>query len=124
MRWNTWFFLASLLAGLGVMAGAFGAHGLQDRLTAKDLNTYEVAVRYQMYHALGLFAVAWLASHGATAAGSVAGWSFLLGIVLFSGSLYVLVFTGLRWLGMITPLGGVAFLIGWAALAVAAWKAA
>jgi uncharacterized membrane protein YgdD (TMEM256/DUF423 family) len=114
-----WFAAGAVLAGLAVAAGAFGAHGLRDRLSPGDLATFETATRYQMYHALGLLAVAW-AHHRGAAAAPVAGWSFLLGIVLFSGSLYLLTLCGLRGMGAVTPLGGVAFLAGWAALA---WSA-
>lgn len=112
----------ALFAGLAVAAGAFGAHALEARLDERMLEIWETAARYQMYHGLGLFAVAWLASqtqHGAT---SVAGWSFIAGILLFSGSLYVLAISGVRWLGAITPLGGLAFLVGWVACIVAATR--
>jgi uncharacterized membrane protein YgdD (TMEM256/DUF423 family) len=111
------FALGSVLAGLAVGIGAFGAHGLRNVLSADDLATFETGVRYQMYHALALLAVAWAATRWETMTVVVAGWSFVAGIVLFSGSLYLLVITGPRWLGAITPLGGVAFLIGWALLA-------
>jgi uncharacterized membrane protein YgdD (TMEM256/DUF423 family) len=111
------FVLGSVLAGLAVALGAFAAHGLRSVLSPTDLATFEVGVRYQMYHALALLAVAGaVARWGATTA-VAAGWFFAAGIVLFSGSLYLLVLTGPRWLGAITPLGGVAFLVGWALLA-------
>jgi len=115
------FTLGSVLAGLAVGIGAFGAHGLRNVLDANDLATFETGVRYQMYHALALLAVAWAATRWESTTVVVAGWSFVAGIVLFSGSLYLLVITGPRWLGAVTPLGGVAFLIGWALLA---WTAA
>jgi len=115
------FTLGAVLAGLAVGFGAFGAHGLRGTLDANDLATFEVGVRYQMYHALALVVVAWAASRGESAAVIWAGWLFVAGIVLFSGSLYFLVLTGPRWLGAITPLGGTAFLAGWALLA---WSAA
>ena len=97
-------------------AGAFGAHALRDRLTPADLATFETAARYQMYHALALLAVGLLTDRGVTRAGA-AGWLFLAGVALFSGSLYLLVLTGQRWLGAVTPFGGVAFIAGWVALA-------
>jgi uncharacterized membrane protein YgdD (TMEM256/DUF423 family) len=111
------FALGSILAGLAVAFGAFGAHGLRNTLSVDDLATFETGVRYQMYHGLALLAVAWAATHWESTLVTVAGWSFVAGIVLFSGSLYMLVLTGPRWLGAVTPLGGVAFLVGWALLA-------
>lgn len=115
------FFLGSLLGGLGVGLGAFGAHGLRRRLSEERLQTFEIAVRYQIYHALALLAAALLAEWlpGARLA-AAAGWLFLTGVLLFSGSLYILVFTGQRRWGAVTPLGGVAFVLGWACLALAA----
>jgi uncharacterized membrane protein YgdD (TMEM256/DUF423 family) len=101
---------------LAVALGAFGAHGLQGRLSPAQLETFETAVRYQMYHALALLLVAALAGRGGVQGGALAGWGFTVGIVLFSGSLYLMLATGQRWLGAVTPIGGVAFLIGWAAL--------
>jgi uncharacterized membrane protein YgdD (TMEM256/DUF423 family) len=110
--------LAAIFGFLGVALGAFGAHGLQGRLTAGDLSIFETAVRYQMYHALALLFVAVFLSRGGAASGvSVAGWGFSAGIILFSGSLYLMLLTDQRWLGAVTPLGGLAFLVGWAALA-------
>jgi len=115
---TTFGFLGAVFGFLGVALGAFGAHGLQGRLTAGELTTFETAVRYQMYHALALVLLAVLLHRGvATSSGSLAGWGFSAGIVLFSGSLYLMLLTGQRWLGAVTPLGGVAFLVGWAALA-------
>ena len=99
-------------AGLAVAAGAFAAHGLRDRLEARALEIFETAARYQMYHALAMILAAVIATSGA----KTAGWIFQVGIVVFSGSLYVLALTGVRWLGAITPLGGLAFLAGWALL--------
>jgi uncharacterized membrane protein YgdD (TMEM256/DUF423 family) len=111
------------LSGLvAVAAGAFAAHGLKARLGPDLLAVFETGARYQMVHALGLAAVAWAASRFPGAAAAWAGWLFLAGTVLFSGSLYLLALTGARWLGAVTPLGGVAFLGGWAALAWAAWR--
>lgn len=115
------FFAAgSISAFLAVALGAFAAHGLKGRLTPDMLATFEVAVRYQMYHSLALIAVAWAASYWPQSSAGTAGWFFLAGILIFSGSLYILTITDLRWLGAITPIGGVAFLIGWLLLAWAA----
>lgn len=114
--------LGAVLAGLSVAAGAFGAHALRQQLEPRMLEVFETAVRYQMYHGLGLFAVAWLYQQTQSQAAQVAGWAFLAGILLFSGSLYAMVFTGMRGFGAVTPIGGVAFMIGWVALAVAALK--
>lgn len=116
------FFLAfGASAGfLAVTAGAFGAHALRGKLAPADLDIFETAVRYQMYHSLALVVVALLASRGAGFPVHLSGWMFGAGIIIFSGSLYVLVLTGTRWLGAITPIGGVCFLIGWACLVWAA----
>jgi uncharacterized membrane protein YgdD (TMEM256/DUF423 family) len=111
------FLLGSVFAGLGVLLGAFAAHGLRNTVSANDLATFEVGVRYQMYHAFGLLAAAWAAARWPGGVALTAGWFFVGGIILFSGSLYVLAITGPRWLGAITPIGGTAFLIGWALLA-------
>jgi uncharacterized membrane protein YgdD (TMEM256/DUF423 family) len=115
---RTFLAVGASLAGLAVALGAFGAHGLRAVLSPSDLATFETGVRYQMYHALALLAVAGLAQRwpGAPTL-AAAGWCFVAGIVVFSGSLYVLVLTGPRWLGAVTPLGGVAFLLGWLLLA-------
>jgi uncharacterized membrane protein YgdD (TMEM256/DUF423 family) len=111
------FSLGSLLAGLAVAAGAFAAHGLRARLTPEMLAVFETGARYQMYHSLALLAVAFASTRWPAGSAPVAGWLFVAGIVVFSGSLYLLAVTGVRWLGAITPLGGLAFLLGWAALA-------
>ena len=116
------FALGSLAAFLAVGLGAFGAHALKQRLTPDLLAIFEVGVRYQVYHALALLAVAWATSRWPGAWVHAAGWLFLAGIVVFSGSLYVLSLTGMRWLGAITPLGGLAFLTGWLCLAWGAWR--
>lgn len=109
---------------IGVGAGAFGAHGLSSYFTQyPELEgTFDTAVRYQIIHGLALFAVAWIATHWPGSLSTWAGTLFVLGIILFSGSLYLLVLTRTSWLGAITPLGGVAFLAGWACLFVAAWR--
>lgn len=109
--------LGASFGGLAVLLGAFGAHALRARLSPEDLATFEIGVRYQMYHALALIVVAWATTQWDSATVPAAGWAFTTGIVVFSGSLYLLVFSGMRWLGAITPIGGVAFLIGWALLA-------
>ncbi|HEX5581070.1 MAG TPA: DUF423 domain-containing protein [Gemmatimonadaceae bacterium] len=114
--------LGALSAGLAVAAGAFGAHALRARLSVGDLATFETGVRYQMYHALALLAVAWIAHQWPGGLPRAAGWLFVAGTVIFSGSLYTLVLTGQRWLGAVTPIGGVAFLAGWACLAAAALR--
>ena len=133
-----WLTTGAIFAGLGVALGAYAAHGLEDVLksvyaesdkrliaglevpaTWKYLQDFKTAAEYQLTHALALLAVGLLARDRSPRLLTVAGWSFLGGIVLFSGSLYVLVITGVRVLGAITPIGGVLFLIGWASLAVA-----
>jgi uncharacterized membrane protein YgdD (TMEM256/DUF423 family) len=113
---RTFFATGALLAGLAAAAGAFGAHALRDRLAPDMLAIFETAARYQMYHALALLAVAWATARWPESSAVLAGWLFVAGIVVFSGSLYVLAFTGVRWLGAITPLGGLCFLGGWALL--------
>jgi uncharacterized membrane protein YgdD (TMEM256/DUF423 family) len=115
------FAAGSVAALLGVALGAFGAHALRDRLTPDLLTVFETGVRYHFYHALGLLAAAYAAARWPDGAAGLAGWLFIAGIVLFSGSLYLLALTGTRWLGAITPLGGLAFIAGWAALAWTAW---
>ncbi len=110
------FALGSVSALVAVAAGAFGAHGLRARLTPDLLAVFETGARYQMYHALALLAVGWALTRWPGPWPVQAGWLFVAGTVLFSGSLYVLALTGARWLGAITPLGGVAFLAGWTCL--------
>lgn len=112
--------IAAILAGLSVAAGAFGAHALRARLEPDLLQVFETGARYQMYHAIGLFVCAWLISSGPSIWAERAGWAFIIGTVLFSGSLYALALTGVRVLGAVTPFGGVAFLAGWVMLAIAA----
>jgi uncharacterized membrane protein YgdD (TMEM256/DUF423 family) len=113
------FGLGALSALVSVAAGAFGAHALRARLTPEYLAVFETAARYQMYHALGLLAVAWAITRWPRALPVWAGWLFVLGTVLFSGSLYVLALSGVRWWGAVTPLGGAAFLVGWLCLVLA-----
>ena len=120
---RTFFLIASLFGGLSVALGAFGAHALRDRIEASLLANYQTGVSYMFYHALALFAVAWAISRWPGSNLPVwAGWLFVLGIAIFSGSLFVMAFTGLRWLGAITPIGGVAFIAGWLLLAWTAWQ--
>ena len=121
---RVFFGLGALSALLAVAAGAFGAHALRERLAPDMLAVFETGARYQMYHALGLLAVAWAVARWPGSAAGLAGWLFLAGTLLFSGSLYLLTLTGQRWLGAITPLGGLAFIAGWASLAWAALVAA
>jgi uncharacterized membrane protein YgdD (TMEM256/DUF423 family) len=117
------FALGAVFGFLAVALGAFGAHGLRGRLTPNDMAVYETGVRFQMYHALALLAVAWAATRWPVGTLRLAGWLFVVGIVLFSGSLYALVLTGHRALGAVTPLGGLSFLAAWALLAWTALRA-
>lgn len=115
------FWVAGCLLGfLAVAAGAFGAHALEGRVEPRLLDVYETAVHYHLAHALALLAAAFAADHGRGRAAMIAGWSFLLGVVIFSGSLYLLTFTGVGWFGAVTPVGGTALLVGWLALAASA----
>lgn len=108
------FFLAGcILAFLGVAAGAFGAHALAERIPPDRLSTFEIGVRYQMYHALALLGIAWAASRWPGGVIHAAGFLFIAGILVFSGTLYGIAFGGPRWLGAVTPLGGLCFLLGW-----------
>jgi uncharacterized membrane protein YgdD (TMEM256/DUF423 family) len=118
------FLLIGAVAGVvGVALGAFGAHGLRARLTPDMLAVFETGVRYHMYHALAILGVASVAERlQASRLVLASGWLFLAGIILFSGSLYLLAVTGVRVLGAITPFGGVAFLLGWGCLALAALR--
>ena len=111
--------IGAISAFIAVAAGAFGAHALRTRLEPNLLPVFETGARYQMYHAFGLFLCAWMVSQGPCPWGERAGWAFIVGTLLFSGSLYALALTGVRTLGAITPFGGVAFLAGWIMLAVA-----
>ncbi len=130
-----WLRVAAIWGFLAVAMGAFGAHGLEDRFQAASSSgampaerlkaNFHTAAQYHMYCALALLAVGVLAQTGRTGTAlHVAGWSLLLGSLIFSGTLYVLAITGLRWLGAITPIGGVAMLVGWLALAAAAGSSA
>ena len=116
MRWTFWVLMSSCLGALSVALGAFGAHGLKGRLTEADLQIYDLAVRYQMYHALALLGVALVASHVDHPGLKLAGLGFCIGVFFFSGSLYTMVATGQRWLGAVTPIGGLALIVGWVSL--------
>ena len=124
MRAQLFYLITSaILGGLAVVCGAFGAHGLKARVDAELLAVFEVGVRYHMYHAIAMLAVAAaftkLWSSAWTPAACTA---WLVGVIIFSGSLYLLTLTGLRWLGAITPIGGVALILGWVFVAIAAWQ--
>jgi uncharacterized membrane protein YgdD (TMEM256/DUF423 family) len=123
MTWNAWLAVAAVNGLISVAAGAFGAHGLKDKVTPEHLIVFETGAQYHMYHALAILAVAWLASRGPTPGVNAAGFAFLFGMIIFSGSLYILALTGVSKLGMITPIGGVSLMVGWACLAYAAIKA-
>jgi len=116
------FMLGAACAGLAVAAGAFGAHALRATLAPASLAIYETAARYAMYHALGLLAVGWAVARWPRRTTALAGWCFVAGTVLFSGSLYALALTGVRLLGALAPVGGVLLVTGWALLAHAAWR--
>ena len=115
---------AALFGGLSVVGGAFASHALKSKLTDRALEIFETGARYQMYHALALLLVALLLNRAQDSQTffAVAGWAFIVGTVIFSGSLYALSLTNIKLLGAITPLGGVAFIFGWGCLAVAAWS--
>lgn len=116
--------IAAILAGLSVAGGAFASHALKDKLAERALGIFETGIRYQMYHALALLLVAVLLSQRETPSMPliVSGYAFIAGIAIFSGSLYALSLSGIKWLGAIAPIGGTAFLIGWGSLAIAAWN--
>jgi uncharacterized membrane protein YgdD (TMEM256/DUF423 family) len=114
--------LGSILAGLGVAAGAFGAHALKDILDPPMLQVFETATRYVMYHAFGLCIVSWAIDRYPEQRLEKSGWLFLIGILLFSGSLYVVSLAGIRWVGAVTPIGGLAFMTGWLLLAWGVWR--
>jgi uncharacterized membrane protein YgdD (TMEM256/DUF423 family) len=117
-------FIGALLGSLAVAAGAFGAHALREKLSERAIEIFETGSRYQMYHALALLLVASLLSRAEAGQSTLvaAGVAFIVGVVIFSGSLYALSLSGIKWLGAITPFGGVALIVGWGCLAVAAWS--
>ncbi|MBK8648581.1 MAG: DUF423 domain-containing protein [Gemmatimonadetes bacterium] len=114
--------IAAFSGAVSVGAGAFGAHALRARLEPRLLEVFQTGAQYQMYHALALVGVAWVASRWPGALSTASGWLFVAGTVLFSGSLYAMALTGVRALGAITPLGGVCFIAGWVTLAVAVMR--
>jgi uncharacterized membrane protein YgdD (TMEM256/DUF423 family) len=121
---RTFFLIGSLLGSISVALGAFGAHALRDRIEASLLANYQTGVSYMFYHTLALFIVVLALTRWPGSSQAVwAGWLFVIGIVFFSGSLFLMAFTGMRWLGAITPIGGVAFIAGWLLLAWTAWQA-
>jgi uncharacterized membrane protein YgdD (TMEM256/DUF423 family) len=119
---SIWFSVGAIAGALGVTLGAFGAHALKSRVTEDLLAVFEVGVRYQMYHAFALLAVAWAATRWPGNWVNASGWLFTIGILVFSGSLYLMTLSGARWLGAITPIGGLCFILGWISLAVVALK--
>lgn len=112
----------SILGLLGVAAGAFGAHALENHLDASMLDIWETAAKYQLYHALALFGAAWLVTQSPSSWANAAGWAFFIGTIIFSGSLYILTLSGIKWLGAITPIGGVSLMAGWFCCMMAALK--
>ncbi|PZP87343.1 MAG: DUF423 domain-containing protein [Ectopseudomonas oleovorans] len=117
-----WLLLSAFAGFTGVALGAFAAHGLRGRLTPEYLAVFQTGTHYQLIHALALFGVGLLALHMPGRLVNLAGGAFAVGILLFSGSLYLLTLSGIGKLGMITPCGGVAFLVGWLCLGLSAWK--
>ena len=113
---KTGLILGALFSLFTVILGAFGAHALKDQLTEYGQSIYDKAVFYQMFHAIGIFIVAFIGDYYSSINISIIIWAFVLGIVLFSGSLYILAVTKIRWLGMVTPIGGTFFIIGWGML--------
>ena len=120
---RTLLMLGGIFGFLGVAIGAFAAHMLKQNLPPDLFDVFEVGVRYHMYHALGILIVGVVTIQWPESGVALAGWLFAVGILIFSGSLYVLAITGTRWLGAVTPIGGAAFLAGWALLVWKAWKA-
>lgn len=114
------FAAGALLGCLGIAAGAFGAHALRDHLAPDRLAQFELAVRYQMYHAFALMAAAYAAQRWPSSAAGLAGWMFIAGTLIFCGTVYALAFGSPRWFGAITPLGGLSLIIGWALLVYSA----
>lgn len=114
---RTFFQLGALISGLAVAAGAFGTHQLRGKVEPRMLEIFETAARYQMYHGLALLAVAWACTRWQGTTLTTAGWLFVAGTVIFCGSLYTMTFTGIRWLGAITPIGGACWILAWALLA-------
>jgi len=120
---RVFFTIGATLGFTGVALGAFGAHALKARLAPELLATFETAVRYQLIHALALLAVAWACTRWPGRLAQASGWLFVAGTLLFSGSLYAITLAGVRGLGLVTPIGGVALLLGWLSLLAAPWTA-
>ena len=118
-----WFATGAAMCGFGVLLGAFGAHELKERLAPDMLAVFETGVRYHLFHGLAVMAVAWAAERWPSGLITSAGWLFVAGIIIFSGSLYLYSITGVRWLGAITPIGGLCFIVGWLVLALGAMRA-
>jgi len=115
--------IGSVAMALAVSLGAFGAHGLKGKLSAEMLDIFETGVKYNFYHAIGLLIIGILAYHlPETGLLKWSGWLMVAGIIIFSGSLYLLALSDVRWLGAITPVGGVCFIVSWILLAIAVWK--
>lgn len=117
-----WLVVSALLGGLGVALGAFGAHGLKKIVDPDLLQVWETGVRYHLFHTLALFGIGLLRRQIEGTALTVGGWLFVAGITIFSGTLYLMTVTGARWLGAITPIGGLSLIAGWVALAIGVWK--
>jgi len=124
MFWTNWIGFGGVLGALGVALGAFGSHGLKGRITPEDLAIFETAVRYQMLHAFALLAVGFFAMRIDSGMVRASGFLFLIGTIVFSGSLYTLIFSGQRWWGAVAPIGGASLIAGWVVLAIAAFRAA
>lgn len=119
---RTFAIIASVFGLCGVILGAFGAHTLKSEISSEMLSVFETGVRYQMYHTFALFAAAFVLQTKQSGRIVIAAWLFVGGIVLFSGSLYLLAVTGIRGLGFITPVGGLSFIGGWLMLALGFWE--
>ncbi len=122
-RYVIWIIVGSSFAALAVLFGAFGAHGLKERLSSEDLIIFETGVRYQMYHALALILLGLIAMNPNINISSLTFTLFVFGIIIFSGTLYLIPLTGLRWLGAITPIGGTALIAAWTTLIYSLIKA-
>ena len=110
---KTWLIAGALMAGFSVLIGAFGAHGLKSKITPLDLEVFEIGVRYQMYHALGLILIGIIGYHLPHDLLNIPAYLLFSGTLIFSGSLYILVLTNIRWFGALTPLGGMCLILGW-----------
>lgn len=115
-------FFGAIFGGLSVALGAFAAHALENKLTPRAMEIWETGTKYQMYHALALLLLSLLLDNTESTTLSIAGWAFIAGTCLFSGSLYALSLTGIKWLGAVAPLGGVSLIVGWICLAITAFQ--